>query len=97
MKIFGAILIFFAIFFFTYTILTQATLGDGGSPQDIAVPIATGSQQTNESYLNQEEEDPFYYEPDIFLQQLNRRKLPPLTKKDKIVWSFRLAEINPFL
>lgn len=97
MKIFTAILIFFAIFFFTYIMLTQVTLSDDSLGQDNGVPAAAVSEQTNENYMIQEEEDPFYYEPDIFLRQLNRQKLPPLTEKEKIVWSFRLAETNPFL
>ena len=97
MKIFAAILIFFTIFFFTYFILTQVTLSDDSLGQDIGAPAAAVSEQTNENYMIQEEEDPFYYEPDGFLQQLNRRKMPPLTEKEKITWSFRLAETNPFL
>ena len=97
MKIFAAILIFFTIFFFTYFILTQVTLSDGSSGQDTDTSAAADPEQTNENYMIQEEEDPFYYEPDIFLRQLNRQKLLPLTEKEKITWSFRLAETNPFL
>lgn len=97
MKIFAGILIFFTIFFFAYIILTQVTLGDDNSAQAIGTTIAVNPEQTKENMMIQEEEDPFYYEPDIFLQQLNRQKLPPLTEKEKIIWSFRLADTNPFL
>jgi hypothetical protein len=97
MKIFAAILIFFTIFFCTYIILTQVTFSDDRSDREISPPPAADPEQTNENYMIREEEDPFYYEPDIFLRKLSRRKLPPLSEKEKIIWSFRLAEANPFL
>lgn len=38
-----------------------------------------------------------YYEHEIFSNKLYEKKLPPMSRKEKIVWSFRMAETNFFL
>jgi hypothetical protein len=44
-----------------------------------------------------EDEDDFGYEQDIFSRKLFHEKLPPLNKKQKLVWAFRMAETNSLL
>ena len=44
-----------------------------------------------------EEDDFFAYEQDFFSRKLFRRELPKLSKRDHIIWSFRLADTNTFL
>lgn len=41
--------------------------------------------------------DIFSDDQDMISRKLFQKRLPPLTKKQKIVWAFRLAETNPFL
>ena len=50
-----------------------------------------------EDYTGFEEEDDFGYDQDIFSRKLFHKKLPPLSKKQKIVWAFRMAEANSLL
>jgi hypothetical protein len=50
-----------------------------------------------EDYTEFEEEDDFGYDQDIFSRKLFHKKLPPLSKKQKIVWAFRMAEANSLL
>lgn len=44
-----------------------------------------------------EEEDSLLLDQDFFLRELTQKKLPPLTKRERVIWSFRLAESHPFL
>ena len=44
-----------------------------------------------------EEEDSFSYDQDFLTRKLFQKKLPPLTPKERIVWSFRMADTNIFL
>ncbi|MCI0471829.1 MAG: hypothetical protein L0Y73_09235, partial [Candidatus Aminicenantes bacterium] len=50
-----------------------------------------------DNVMGTEEDDPSYYDSDIFLRKLTQQKLPPLSRKEKITWAFRLAEKDPFL
>ena len=44
-----------------------------------------------------DDEDYFSYDQDILSRKLYEKKLSPLSPKEKIIWSFRLAETNTFL
>jgi hypothetical protein len=44
-----------------------------------------------------EEDDFFVNDQEIWSRKLFQKKLPPLSKKEKIIWAFRLAETNTFL
>ena len=44
-----------------------------------------------------EDEDLFPYDQDFLTRKLFQKKLPPLTPKEQIVWSFRMADTNIFL
>jgi hypothetical protein len=44
-----------------------------------------------------EDEELFSYEQEFFQKKLYQKELPEITKKEKITWSFRLAETNIFL
>ncbi|MCK5222199.1 MAG: hypothetical protein KAR14_11510 [Candidatus Aminicenantes bacterium] len=43
------------------------------------------------------EDDFLSLEPDIFSRKLYQKNLKPLTDKDKIIWSFKMADIDIFL
>lgn len=96
MKTLTTILILLFIFFITFFILAKNTLSDNKLNQDKIDPGSTNLEEPPDSYMGTEEEDSFY-DQDTFLRKLDRMKLPPLTEKEKIIWSFRLAETNPFL
>ena len=42
-------------------------------------------------------EDIFTSDQETFHGELFQKELPPVTKKQEIVWAFRLSETNPFL
>ena len=44
-----------------------------------------------------EEDDGLLYDGDLFLNKLYKKEMPPMTRKEKIVWSFRMADANFFL
>ncbi|UCH95280.1 MAG: hypothetical protein JSV88_00155 [Candidatus Aminicenantes bacterium] len=44
-----------------------------------------------------EEEDIFSYDQDFLTRKIYQKKLQPLTNKERIIWSFRMAETNAFL
>jgi len=44
-----------------------------------------------------QEDDIFSYEEDFLTRKLFQRELPPLTQKERIIWSFRMADTNAFL
>ncbi|NIM78739.1 MAG: hypothetical protein GTO20_08110 [Candidatus Aminicenantes bacterium] len=44
-----------------------------------------------------EEDDFFIDDQEIWSRKLFQKKLPPLNKKEKIIWAFRMAETNTFL
>ena len=53
------------------------------------------SQDTPSPY--QDEDDMLLYDQEIFSRKLFQKTLPQLTKKETIIWSFRLADPDPFL
>jgi hypothetical protein len=44
-----------------------------------------------------DEEDSFSYDQDFLTRKLFQKKLAPLTPKERVVWSFRMADTNIFL
>ncbi|MCK4835711.1 MAG: hypothetical protein KAT17_03705 [Candidatus Aminicenantes bacterium] len=44
-----------------------------------------------------EDEEYLYDEHEIFSRKLFQKKLPPLSKKEKIIWAFRMSEPDLFL
>lgn len=44
-----------------------------------------------------EDDDLFPYDQDFLTRKLFQKTLPPLTGKERIIWSFRLADSNAFL
>jgi len=44
-----------------------------------------------------EEDDSMFYDQEIFSRKLFQKTLPPLSGREKIVWSFRMATPDPFL
>jgi len=43
------------------------------------------------------EDDDFYYDPEIISRKLFQKKLPAMTNRQKILWSFRMADSDLFL
>jgi len=43
------------------------------------------------------DDEDFPYSEDMLSRKVFQKRLTPLSKKEKIVWSFRLAETNSFL
>lgn len=44
-----------------------------------------------------EEDDFFPYDQDFLTRKLFQKTLQPLTRKERIIWSFRMADSNAFL
>lgn len=44
-----------------------------------------------------EDDDFFPYDQDFLTRKLFQKNLLPLTRKEKIIWSFRMADSNAFL
>ena len=55
------------------------------------------SDLNQDSSAQIDEEDYFLDNQEIFPREAFQRRLPPLSKKKKIIWSFRLSEPHPFL
>jgi len=51
----------------------------------------------DEERLEPDDDNFFFYSSDILSKKLFQEKLPPLTKKEKIIWSFRMAKKNAYL
>lgn len=43
------------------------------------------------------DEDDFFYDPEIISRKLFQKTLPALSSREKILWSFRMADSNLFL
>ena len=98
MKLLRRIIIFLLVFYLTYMFLTKITHGDVLSNESaMMIPQTSAIDQSSENYMGTEEEDQLFSEPDMLFRKLEQKKLPPLSEKEKITWSFRLAETNPFL
>ena len=70
---------------------------------EFMVPVENNSMPGNpmqmESNTTQDidDEDSLPYEPDILSRKVFQKKMEPLSNKEKIIWSFRMAETNSFL
>ena len=91
--------IVFLIFYLSYSMVAQNRTGSGG-PDKPAKKAEIKEKTLNfnsDEEPEMEDEDLFSYEQEFFQKKLYQRELPELTKKEKITWSFRLAETNIFL
>lgn len=67
-------------------------------------PSDQSAQQDIFEFPNQEapppyedEDDTLMYDQEIFSRKLFQKSLPKLTKKETIVWAFRMADPDPYL
>jgi hypothetical protein len=57
-------------------------------------PVKKGQDKKEKE---QETGDTYFTDDDILFQNLHQKKLPPMTQKEKIIWSFKLAKDRIFL
>jgi hypothetical protein len=69
--------------------LADVYRGESTAPQVMELPEG-GAQQL-------EEDDDVWFDQEFFRRKLFQKNLEPLTKRQKITWSFRMAETNTFL
>lgn len=75
-------------------------LHNRGLPQDISpadnssLGIAIDSDQVIDP--SRAEEDDFLYDPEIISRKLFQKKLPALSGRNKVIWSFRTADSDLF-
>ena len=109
MKILIKILLLILFFYVTFSPQARGQDADTPSldepgPTAAAVPQDAnagekGLETKEYDYENTapQEDDIFSYEEDFLTRKLFQRDLPPLTQKEKIIWSFRMADTNAFL
>jgi hypothetical protein len=54
-------------------------------------------QMPDDNNQDIDDDDSYPYEQDIISRKLFQKDLHPLSNKEKIIWSFRMAETNTFL
>jgi hypothetical protein len=91
-----------AAFYLGLAIMAQTRPDNGGAPpeenkNDVEIQMQDQTLNLNEENPEMDEEDFFTYDQEFFSRKLFQKKLPPLNKKEKIVWAFRMAEKNSFL
>jgi hypothetical protein len=99
MKYAAAILILCLVFYVSFSLLAQNNF------QEDMFPGSDIEKQQEPKKIDQDEEedndidygDIFSDDQDMIARKLFQKRLPPLTKRQKIVWAFKLAEPNPFL
>ncbi len=104
MKTLIKILILTVVFYMSYTLVVLAqstpsaeTPAQGQENQENQ-ENQQGSDLNITDYDSQDlEDDDSLYLEDSVTRKLSLRDLPPLKKKEKIIWSFRMAETNSFL
>lgn len=97
MKYVAAILICCLVFYLSYSVLAQenaTTSKDRKSQRTKQEKTMTKSENDSQE---PDEGDYFPDDQDVFSRKLFQKKLSPLTKKQKIVWTFRLSKTNTFL
>lgn len=97
MKILLRILVFIIIFTIGYPGSTQDTDNEDKLTSTQVKSDAREIEKVPDNVMGTEEDDPSYYDSDIFLRKLTQQKLPALSRDEKITWAFRLAEKDPFL
>ena len=62
--------------------------------QDLSeVDQKTGRFNQNSTQI----EDEDYIDQEIFSREAFQKRLPPMSKKEKVIWSFRMSDKNSFL
>ena len=104
MKLLLKILIPVLVFYLCYTLLAQVRTpgktGDPVTPAEVKKSTSTDQETLDLPGYDRsegEEEDLLSYDQDYLTRKLFQKKLPPLTRKETIIWSFRMAETNTFL
>jgi len=99
MKLIIKSLILFFIFYLSYAIVAQnrANNSNADAPKKETVIEEKTLDFSSDEEPEMEDDDIFSYDQEFFLKKLYQKKLPLLTKKEKIIWAFRLAETNTFL
>lgn len=100
------------VLYLCYSILAQAqTINNNGTNRGKTVNTTAAESkkgtkiQERTSGLSEydydsseiEEDDFFPYDQDFLTRRLFQKTLPPLTRKERIIWSFRMADSNAFL
>lgn len=103
MRYAAAILIMSLIFYVSFSSPAQETTAPGNDVESVGQTEQTEQTDPKEVDVVEDDKEEMDYE-DIFTSdqeafhgKLFQKDLPPLTKKQKIVWAFRLSEPNPFL
>ena len=112
MKILLRIIILGLVFYLCYSILAQAqAVNRNGANRGRAVN-KTAAESENVIRLEEktpslkeyeydtsepEDDDFFPYDQDFLTRKLFQKTLLPLTRKERIIWSFRQADSNVFL
>ena len=65
-----------------------------GFPDAIASKLNATIPQTTTDV--QDQDDPIL-DPEYLVRKLDQQKLEPLSKKEKIIWSFKMSETDLFL
>lgn len=92
MKLIITIFIFIINIQTALVVLNQQT--NINDPQD-HINLKEENLNFNQDSTNDLQDEDYYQ--DIFLRKLKQKKLNPLSKKEKIIWSFRMSETYPFL
>ncbi|MCP5049525.1 MAG: hypothetical protein GY940_20305 [bacterium] len=99
MKTLIKILILMVILYMSYTIVAQSQ----PSQESNAAPQTQEENQekdlsiTEDDTQDPDDDDFLSYDQDIATRKVHQKYLSPLSRKDKIIWSFRLAKTNSFL
>lgn len=112
MKILVRIIIFALVFYLCYSILAEAQdINRDMSNQDAGLTTSADSKKKTKikeetPTLNEyeydrsddiEDEDLFPYDQDYLSRKLKKEKLDRLTRRENIIWSFRMANANIYL
>jgi hypothetical protein len=112
MKIILRIIILGLVFYLCYSILAQAqtinrnetnrgsTVNTTADESKSVTRIEEKTPGLNEYEYDSseiEDDDIFPYDQDFLTRKLFQKPLPPLSKKERIIWSFRMADSNAFL
>jgi hypothetical protein len=82
---------------FCLLIVTWGTVGSQPQGNLPGSPNFAVVQKFDERVEGEDEIVPFSYEQEILSRKLYQRTLPPMTRMEKVAWSFRTAQSDPFL
>ena len=112
MKILLRIIILGLVLYLCYSLLARAqTINRNGTNRDRTVNAAAAESKRDTRIKEKtpglseyeydsseiEDDDFFPYDQDFLTRRLFQKTLPPLTRKERILWSFRMADSNAFL